>query len=106
MFPEVFVCSGCKREFVVRDSESTSVDCPGCGRYLGERRFTTVIESEVEDLIARLELERDRLEEDEAVYSQGEHSQELHVYGAEVHRALAIVRRAIADLQSLRASYR
>lgn len=106
MFPEVYACPGCKCEFVVRDATQVSVDCPSCGRYMGERHFTFVVETEIEELVSRLLIERDRLEEDEAMYGSGEHSAELTTYGEEVHKILAILRRTIADLQSLRAGYR
>ena len=106
MFPEVYACPECKREFVVRDETLTSVECPSCGRYIGERHFTTVVETEIEELIARLAIEIERLEEDEAVYGEGEHSAELMNYGSEVHRILAILRRTNAELRALRATYR
>ena len=106
MFPEVFSCPECEREFVVREPEQSEIHCPSCRHYLGERRFSTVIETEVEELIARLILERDRLEEDEATYGAGEHSRELEFYAGEVHKPLAILRTAIGQLQELRSKYR
>lgn len=106
MFPEIFACHACEREFVVRDESIVDVHCPGCGEYLGERRFSTVIETEIEELISRLAIERDRLEEDEAMYGSGDHAAELEFYGREVHKPLVVLRTAIAQLQALRASYR
>lgn len=106
MFPEVFRCPECDREFVVREPEQSEIHCPACRHYMGERRFSTVIETEIEELIQRLALERDRLEEDEAIYGAGEHTRELEFYGTEVHKALAVLRSAIGQLQELRARYR
>lgn len=106
MFPDIYVCPECAHEFIVREATPGSIHCPSCSHYMGERRFTTVLETEIEELIGRLSIERDRLEEDEAVYGAGEHPPELLVYGENVHRILAILRRAIADLEALRISYR
>lgn len=105
MFPEIYVCPGCRHEFVVRDRDQVSINCPSCGRYIGERQFTTIVETEIEELVARLAIEIDRLEEDEAMYGSGDHSAELLTYGEEVHRILAILRRTVADLRTLRSRY-
>lgn len=109
MLPEVFECPGCKLQFVVElvESESEqSIHCPQCKRYLGEKDLHFIIVSEIDELVERLRFERDRLERDEAVYSMTDCDAELRVYGTEVHKVVSILRRALADLDSLKQTYR
>jgi len=90
MLSEVVECPRCERQFVFElvESESDSIHCPQCKRYLGEkdRQFTLV--TEIEDLVERLAFERDRLERDEAVYTMTDCEAELKVYGGEIHKVV------------------
>lgn len=108
MLPEVFECPDCKRQFVVELVESTdqSIHCPQCKRYLGEKDVHFVLLTEIEELSERLRFERDRLEKDEAVYSMTDCDAELKTYGNEVHRIVSILRKALADLDALKQSYK
>ncbi|MBV8517366.1 MAG: hypothetical protein JO197_08185 [Acidobacteria bacterium] len=109
MLPEVFECPQCERQFVVELVESSaerSIHCPQCKRYLGEKDLNFIIVSEIEELAERLRFERDRLERDEAVYSMTDCDAELRTYGGEVHKVLHILRRTLADLDSLKQTYR
>ena len=109
MLPEVFECPQCQRQFVfelVESSEDRSIYCPQCKRYLGEKDVNFVLLTEIDELTERLRFERDRLEKDEAVYGMTDCDAELHVYGTEIHKVVAILRRALADLESLKQSYR
>lgn len=109
MLPEVFECPQCQRQFVVELVESAadqSIHCPQCKRYLGEKDLNFVIISEIEELAERLRFERDRLEKDEAVYSMTDCDAELKTYGIEVFKVVNILRRTLADLESLKQSYR
>jgi N-dimethylarginine dimethylaminohydrolase len=109
MLPEVFECPQCQRQFVVELVESAadqSIHCPQCKRYLGEKDLNFVIISEIEELAERLRFERDRLEKDEAVYSMTDCDAELRTYGVEIHKVVHILRRTLADLESLKQSYR
>jgi hypothetical protein len=109
MLPEVFECPQCQRQFVVELVESAteqSIHCPQCKRYLGEKDLHFVIVSEIEELAERLRFERDRLERDEAVYSMTDCDAELRTYGNEVHRVVSILRKALADLDALKQTYR
>ena len=109
MLPEVFECPQCQRQFVVELVESAadrSIHCPQCKRYLGEKDLNFVIISEIEELAERLRFERDRLEKDEAVYSMTDCDAELRTYGIEVFKVVNILRRTLADLESLKQSYR
>jgi hypothetical protein len=109
MLPEVFECPQCERQFVVELVESSaerSIHCPQCKRYLGEKDLHFVIVTEIEELAERLRFERDRLERDEAVYSMTDCDAELRTYGGEVHKVLHILRRTLADLDSLKQTYR
>jgi len=109
MLPEVFECPQCQRQFVVELVESAadqSIHCPQCKRYLGEKDLNFVIISEIEELAERLRFERDRLEKDEAVYSMTDCDAELRTYGVEVYKVVSILRRTLADLESLKQSYR
>ena len=108
MLPEVFECPECQRQFVfdlVEGSEERSIFCPQCKRYLGEKDVQFILRTEIEELEERLRFERDRLERDEAVYSTGECDAELRFYGSEVHRVVAILRKALAELESLKSNY-
>lgn len=108
MLPEVFECPACERQFVfelVDSSEDHSIHCPQCKRYLGEKDLNFILISEIEELTERLRFERDRLEKDEAVYSLGDCDAELRLYGSEIHNVVAILRRALADLDALKQQY-
>jgi len=108
LLPEVFECPACERQFVfelVEPDGDRSIHCPQCKRYLGERDLDFVLLSEIEELSERLRFERDRLEKDEAFYTVGECDPELKVYGNEVHKVVGILRRALRELDELRASY-
>ncbi|HKR62546.1 MAG TPA: hypothetical protein VJZ00_02340 [Thermoanaerobaculia bacterium] len=109
MLPEVFECPQCQRQFVVELVESSadqSIHCPQCKRYLGEKDLNFVIVTEIEELAERLRFERDRLERDEAVYSMTDCDAELRTYGVEIYKVVNILRRTLADLESLKQSYR
>ena len=109
MLPEVFECPQCERQFVVdlvESSDDRSIWCPQCKRYLGEKDVNFILVSEIEELTDRLRFERERLEKDEAVYSMTDCDAELRLYGNEVHKVVAILRRTLADLDSLKQSYR
>jgi DNA replicative helicase MCM subunit Mcm2 (Cdc46/Mcm family) len=109
MLPEVFECPQCERQFVVELVESSaerSIHCPQCKRYLGEKDLNFIIVTEIEELAERLRFERDRLERDEAVYTMTDCDAELRTYGGELHKVLHILRRTLADLDSLKQTYR
>jgi hypothetical protein len=110
MLPEVFECPACERQFVfelVDSSEDRSIHCPQCKRYLGEKDVSFILVSEIEELTERLRFERDRLEKDEAVYSMTDCGDaELRLYGGEVHKVVAILRKTLAELEALKISYR
>lgn len=109
MLPEVFECPQCERQFVVELVESSadqSIHCPQCKRYLGEKDLNFVIISEIDELTERLRFERDRLEKDEAVYTMTDCDAELRTYGVEIHKVVSILRRTLADLDSLKQTYR
>ena len=108
MLPEVFECPQCERQFVfelVENAEDRSIYCPQCKRYLGEKDINFVLLSEIEELCERLRFERDRLEKDEAIYSMTDCDAELRVYGTEVHKVVAILRRTIDELGALKQRY-
>ena len=108
VLPEVFECPQCQRQFVfelVDTGGDRSIYCPQCKRYLGEKDVNFVLVSELEELTERLRFERDRLEKDEAVYTMTDCDAELRVYGTEVHKVVAILRKALADLDALKAKY-
>jgi hypothetical protein len=108
MLPEVFECPDCQRQFVielVEPESDRSIHCPQCKRYLGEKDVHFVLVTEIEELAERLRFERDRLEKDEAVYSMTDCDAELRLYGAEIHKVVNIIRKAIADLDALKQSY-
>ena len=109
MLPEVFECPQCQRQFVfelLESSSDRSIYCPQCKRYLGEKDIHFILVSEIEELTERLRFERDRLEKDEAVYSLGDCDAELRLYGSEVHKVVAVLRRAVAELDALKLQYR
>ena len=109
MLPEVFECPQCQRQFVfelVESNDDRSIWCPQCKRYLGEKDVNFILVSEIEELTERLRFERDRLEKDEAVYSLGDCDAELRLYGSEVHKVVAVLRRAVAELDALKLQYR
>lgn len=109
MLPEVFECPQCQRQFIfelVESATDQSIHCPQCKRYLGEKDLNFVLISEIEELVERLQFERDRLERDEAVYSMTECDAELRTYGIEIHKVVAILRHTVADLESLKQNYR
>lgn len=109
MLPEVFECPQCQRQFVVELVESAadqSIHCPQCKRYLGEKDIHFVIISEIDELLERLQFERDRLERDQAVYSMTDCDAELRTYGNEIHKVVNILRKTLADLDALRSTYR
>jgi hypothetical protein len=109
VLPEVFECPQCNRQFVfelVENTEDRSIHCPQCKRYLGEKDVNFVLLTEIDELTERLRFERDRLEKDEAVYSMTDVDAELRVYGTEVHKVVAILRKTLADLDALKQQYR
>ena len=109
MLPEVFECPQCQRQFVfelVEGSDDRSIYCPQCKRYLGEKDIHFILVSEIEELSERLRFERDRLERDEAVYAMTECDAELRLYGSELHKVIAVLRKALAELDELKESYK
>jgi len=109
MLPEVFECPQCQRQFVfelVESSSDQSIHCPQCKRYLGEKDLNFIIVTEIDELLERLQFERDRLERDQAVYSMTDCDAELRTYGAEIHKVVNILRKTLADLDALRSTYR
>ena len=109
MLPEVFECPACQRQFVfelVESSEDRSIYCPQCKRYLGEKDINFILLTEIEELTERLRFERERLEKDEAVYGMGDCDAELRLYGSEIHKVVAILRKTVAELEALKTSYR
>jgi len=109
VLPEVFECPQCQRQFVfelVETSSDRSIYCPQCKRYLGEKDINFILLTEIEELVERLRFERERLEKDEAVYTMTDCDAELKLYGTEIHKVVNILRRTLADLDSLKQSYR
>jgi len=110
VLPEVFECPQCERQFVfelVEPNSDRSIYCPQCKRYLGEKDINFVLVTEIEELSERLRFERDRLEKDEAVYALTDSADaELKLYGSEVHKVVAILRKTLADLEALKSQYR
>ncbi len=109
MLPEVFECPQCERQFVfelVETAQDRSIYCPQCKRYLGEKDINFILLTEIEELAERIRFERDRLEKDEAVYAMTDCDAELRLYGTEVHKVVNILRRTLADLETLKHSYR
>ncbi|MGA7616776.1 MAG: hypothetical protein WBX15_16500 [Thermoanaerobaculia bacterium] len=108
MLPEVFECPKCQRQFVVEmvdDAPEHSIYCPQCKQYLGEKDVHFILRSEIEELSERLRFERDRLERDEALYTMTECDPELRMFGSEVHKVVAILRRAIRELEVLKSDF-
>lgn len=108
MLPEVFECPQCQRQFVfelVEPGADHSIHCPQCKRYLGEKDLNFVLITEIEELVERLRFERDRLERDEAIYSMTDCDAEMRTYGTEVHKIVAVLRRALGDLEALKQNY-
>jgi glycyl-tRNA synthetase (class II) len=108
MLPEVFECPPCQRPCVVElveTSADSSIYCPQCKRYLGEKDVHFVLVTEIEELAERLRFERDRLEKDEAYYSMTDCDAELRVYGSELHKVVGILRKTLADLDALKQNY-
>ena len=108
MLPEVFECPHCHRQFIfdlVEGTEDRSIHCPQCKMYLGEKDVSFVLITEIEELMERLQFERDRLEKDEAVYSITDCDPELRMYGSEVHKVVAILRKTLAELEALKHDY-
>jgi hypothetical protein len=107
MLPEVFECPRCERQFVVDEPPGAfaTIHCPQCGRYLGERDLAFVLRSEIEDLVERLEFEKNRLENDAALYGMGECQAEMKMYGREIPAAVAVLRDAIRKLRTISAAY-
>jgi hypothetical protein len=109
VLPEVFECPQCQRQFVfelVEESADRSIYCPQCKRYLGEKDINFILVSEIEELVGRINFERERLEKDEAIYSLTDCDAELRLYGREIHKVVAILRKAMADLEQIRQSYK
>ena len=109
MLPEVFECPQCERQFVFELIDATSdcsIHCPQCKRYLGEKDVNFVLVTEIEELAERIRFERDRLERDQAVYGMTDCDAELKTYGSEVHKVVNILRKALAELDALKTSYR
>ena len=109
VLPEVFECPQCQRQFVfelVENADDRSIYCPQCKRYLGEKDVSFILVTEIEELSERLCFERDRLEKDEAVYGLTDCDAELRMYGTEVHKVVAILRKTLADLDALKQNYR
>ena len=108
VLPEVFECPQCQRQFVfelVESAEDRSIYCPQCKRYLGEKDVNFILLTEIEELTERLRFERDRLEKDEAVYAMTDCDAELRLYGSEIHKVVAILRKTLADLDALKQQY-
>jgi hypothetical protein len=109
VLPEVFECPQCQRQFVfelVEGTDDRSIYCPQCKRYLGEKDLNFILISEIEELVERINFERERLEKDEAIYSLTDCDAELRLYGTEVHKVVAVLRKAMAELEELKAGYK
>lgn len=109
VLPEVFECPQCQRQFVFELVEGTadrSIYCPQCKRYLGEKDVNFILVSEIEELVERINFERERLEKDEAVYSLTDCDAELRLYGSEIHKVITVLRKAMAELEALKATYK
>lgn len=106
MLPEVFECPDCERQFVLDSVPGFegAIHCPQCRRYLGEKDLHYILRSEIEEIGDRLRFEIERLERDEALYSDADVDPELVAYGRRVHRVIAVLRRALRDLGTVRRS--
>jgi hypothetical protein len=108
VLPEVFECPRCERQFVIEtilEEGAVAVNCPQCGRYLGERDVAFVLRSELDELVERLDFERVRLESDAATYGMSECEAEMKLYGREIPAAVTILREAIGKLRHLAATF-
>jgi len=104
MIPEVFEGPRWERQFVidsVPDTGSEEVHCPQCSRYLGVRDIAFVLRTELDEMIERLNFEKD-----EAVYSLTDCDPEMRYYGREVPRVIHVLRSALKDLRTLRDGYK
>jgi len=108
VLPEVFECPRCERQFVVDEPPEgyAAVHCPQCGRFLGERDLSYVLRSEIDELVERLEFERNRLENDAAVYGMTDCEAEMKLYGREIPGAIAVLRETITKLRKMSESFR
>jgi hypothetical protein len=108
VLPEVFECPRCERQFLVDEPPDgySAVHCPQCGRFLGERDLAYVLRSEIDELVERLEFERNRLENDAAVYGMGDCEAEMKLYGREIPAAIVVLRETIGKLRKMSQSYR
>lgn len=108
MLSEVFECPRCERQFIVDETPEgcATVHCPQCGRYMGERDLSYVLRSEIDELVERLEFERNRLENDAAVYGMTECEAEMKLYGREIPAAIGVLRETIGKLRKMSESYR
>jgi hypothetical protein len=108
VLPEVFECPRCERQFVIDEPLEgyAIVHCPQCGRYLGERDLSYVLRSEIDELVERLEFERNRLENDAAVYGMADCEAEMKLYGREIPGAIGVLRETIGRLRKMSDSYR
>jgi hypothetical protein len=108
VLPEVFECPRCERQFVIDEpsEEYQTVHCPQCGRYLGERDLSYVLRSEIDELIERLEFEKNRLENDAAVYGMTDCEAEMKLYGREIPATIGVLQETIKKLRSMSESYR
>lgn len=108
MTSEVYECPRCGQQFVApvaEGDEAAPVRCPRCRRQLGRRDATYVLRSEIDDLVTRLEIERQRLEQEEATYALVDCAPELKVYARELPHVVAILRDAIRALAALARRY-
>lgn len=108
VLPEVFECPRCERQFIVDEPSEgyVTVHCPQCGRYLGERDLSYVLRSEIDELVERLEFERNRLENDAAVYGMTDCEAEMKLYGREIPAAVGVLRETIGKLRKMSESYK
>ena len=108
MLPEVFECPRCERQFVIDEPSEgyLTVHCPQCGRYLGEKDLSYVLRSEIDELVERLEFEKNRLENDAAVYGMTDCEAEMKLYGREIPATIGVLRETILKLRSMSDSYR
>jgi len=108
MLPEVFECPRCERQFLIDEPTDAyaSVHCPQCGRFLGERDLSYVLRSEIDELVERLEFERNRLENDAAVYGMTDCEAEMKLYGREIPAAISVLRETIGKLRKLSESHK
>ena len=108
MLPEVFECPRCERQFIVDETGDgfSTVNCPQCGRYLGDRDLSYVLRSEIDELVERLEFEKNRLENDAAVYGMTDCEAEMKLYGREIPGAIGVLRETITKLRKMSESFK